>query len=181
MKQLYTALIRPILKYGHVITYPRYKKSAILLENVQHRATKMVPELKELEYEDRLRKMDLQSLYYRRDRGDMVECYKMTHESYDMETRLKLDNDTTRRGHSLKFKMTASNKEVRHNFFSIRVVSKWNSLPEDVVAAPSLNSFKNRLDKHWDQYKISQMPLPPCKLVQTDTLLEDEPETVEQA
>jgi len=181
MKQLYTALIRPILEYGHVITYPRYKKSAILLENVQHRATKMVPELKDLEYEDRLREMDLQSLYYRRDRGDMIECYKMTHGSYDIDPILKQDTDTTRRGNSFKLKMTSSSKEVRHHYFSIRVVSKWNSLPESVVDAPSLNSFKNRLDKHWNIHKISQVPLPPCKIAETDTLIEDEIETVVQA
>jgi hypothetical protein len=154
MKQMYTALIRPILEYGHVITYPRYKKSSILLENVQHRATKMVPALKALDYEERLKEMDLQSLYYRRDRGDMIECYKMTHENYDIEPLLKQDKDTSRRGHSLKLSMSGSTKEVRHNYFSIRVVSKWNSLPDSVVSAPSLNAFKNRLDKHWDKYKI---------------------------
>ena len=25
----------------------------------------------------------------------------------------------------------------------------WNSLIEDIVTAPSLNAFENRLDKHW--------------------------------
>jgi len=181
IKQLYTALIRPVLEYGHVITYPRYKKSAILLENVQHRATKMVPELKDLEYEDRLKEMDLQSLYYRRDRGDMIECYKMTHGSYDIEPILKQDTDTIRRGHSLKLKMSLSKKEVRHHYFSIRVVSKWNSLPESVVTAPSLDAFKRRIDNHWKKYTISETPLPPCKIVETDNLIEDENETVVQA
>ncbi|KAK3713833.1 hypothetical protein RRG08_033806 [Elysia crispata] len=38
---------------------------------------------------------------------------------------------------------------VRSNFFSERVVSGWNSLPESVVSAPSVNAFKNRLDAHW--------------------------------
>ena len=31
-------------------------------------------------------------------------------------------------------------------FFSCRTVNIWNSLPSEVVNAPSLNSFKNRLD-----------------------------------
>ena len=31
----------------------------------------------------------------------------------------------------------------------------WNSLPESVVSAPSLNSFKNRLDKFWKEYKFT--------------------------
>lgn len=182
MKKLYTALIRPILEYGHVVTYPRFKKSATLLESVQHRATKMVPELHDLEYEDRRREMDLQSLYYRRDRGDMIECYKMTHNSYEITPILKRDEETTRRGHSLKLKFTHSKKEVRHHYFSLRVVSKWNSLPESLVSAPSLNSFKNRLDSHWKEYRFSQTPLPHRIKVETvTTVVGNELETVEKA
>ena len=159
MRQLYTSLIRPILEYGHVITYPRYKKSEILLESIQHRATKMVPELKDLDYEDRLRVMNLQSLYYRRDRGDMIECYKITHGKYDIDPILKADQDRSRRGHSFKLKASASTKEVRHHYFSLRVVQKWNSLPEEVVGAPSLPAFKTRLDNLWKDHKYSQAPL----------------------
>jgi len=29
-------------------------------------------------------------------------------------------------------------------------------LPAEVVSAPSLTAFKNRLDSHWRQYKYSQ-------------------------
>ena len=169
MKKLYTTLIRPILEYGHAITYPRLKKSATLLENVQHRATKMIPELKDLDYEARLEALDLQSLYYRRERGDMIECYKMTHDQYDIKPILKTDHDNTRRGHSHKLKKQQSKKEARHMYFSLRVVNSWNSLPEHVVSAPSLNAFKNRLDKLWTEYKYHQMPPPTCKVKETET------------
>jgi len=37
---------------------------------------------------------------------------------------------------------------VRQQFFSFRVVNLWNSLPEEVVCAPSLNAFKGRRDKY---------------------------------
>ena len=57
----------------------------------------------------------------------------------------------------------------------------WNSLPESIVTAPSLNSFKNRLDKHWKMYGKSLMPLPPCKIAETVIKLEEEPEIVVQA
>jgi len=30
----------------------------------------------------------------------------------------------------------------------MRITNVWNSLPSSVVTAPSVNSFKNRLDKH---------------------------------
>ena len=53
MNTLYKSIIRPLLEYGHVIAYPRYEKDCKLIEGVQKRATKMVPELKNLEYTDR--------------------------------------------------------------------------------------------------------------------------------
>ena len=36
--------------------------------------------------------------------------------------------------------------EIRKNFFSQRVVEKWNKLPDLVKQADSVNTFKNRLD-----------------------------------
>ena len=39
----------------------------------------MVPEIKDLEYEERLKMMDLPSLRYWRARGDMIDTYKYTH------------------------------------------------------------------------------------------------------
>ena len=48
-----------------------------VLEKVQHRATRMVPGLKRLPYEDRLRRLDIYSLTARRLRGDLIETYKL--------------------------------------------------------------------------------------------------------
>ena len=35
----------------------------------------------------------------------------------------------------------------RNNFFSVRVLNSWNSLPDDTISAKTINSFQNRLDK----------------------------------
>ena len=40
-----------------------------------------------------------------------------------------------------------SKLEVRKNFFSQTVVSKWNELPAIVLKAESVNCFKNRYDR----------------------------------
>ena len=40
-----------------------------------------------------------------------------------------------------------SNTNIRSSFFSQRIVNHWNGLPEEVVRAESVNTFKNRLDK----------------------------------
>ena len=39
-------------------------------------------------------------------------------------------------------------KDIRKYFFSMRPIPEWINLPEAVVSAPSINSFKTRLDKY---------------------------------
>jgi len=39
--------------------------------------------------------------------------------------------------------------DIRKYAFCYRVVNLWNSLPDYVVEADAINSFKSRLDKYW--------------------------------
>jgi len=48
-----------------------------------------------------------------------------------------------------KLEIKRSRLELRRNFYSQRVVHHWNSLPEHVVMADTVNTLKNRLDKEW--------------------------------
>ena len=34
-------------------------------------------------------------------------------------------------------------------FFTVRAMNDWNSLPNHVVNAPTINDFKNALDSSW--------------------------------
>ena len=55
----------------------------------------------------------------------------------------------TTQGNSLKIANRRCHYNLRKYSFSMRITNVWNSLPFSVVTAPSVNSFKNRLDKHW--------------------------------
>ena len=180
MKRLFTALIRPHLEFSNVAWSPRLEKDKKLLEKVQRRATKLVPGLQELPYEVRLERMKLPSLSYRRARGDMIEAYKYTHDYYTVnDDLLPRDTSTVTRGHPHKLKKRYTRTATRHHFFSNRIIDTWNNLPEAVVCAPSLNSFKNRIDKVWSEHLYctdAKFPLPPNKLDKIDLTSDDDDE-----
>ena len=150
-KLLFKSLVRPHLEYGASIWNPRLKRDITELEKVQRRATRQVPQLKGLSYEDRLRKLQLPTLRYRRLRGDMTETYKLLHDIYDpiLPKLLEPVEKSKTRGHRLKLPKKSAKNNIKGHVFSHRIVNDWNSLPEDVVSAPSVNAFKNRLDCHW--------------------------------
>ena len=58
-------------------------------------------------------------------------------------------HETTTRGHQLKLEKGRSRLDVRKHFFTQRVVNLWKALPVNLVSAPTVNAFKNRLDKLW--------------------------------
>ena len=126
IKKLYTSLIRPILEYGNAAWVPSLKREQQQMENVQRRATKMVPELRNLQYTHRLRVMKLPSMYYRIARGDMIEVYKYLHGQYNVEeVPLLLDEIRVTWGHSRRLKKERVETRQRRNHFQHRTVNRW--------------------------------------------------------
>ena len=147
--KLYKTLIRPHLEYGNIIWHPRFKKDIDAIERVQRRSTKLVSNIRDLSYIERLRTLKLPSLSYRRFRGDMIEVFKLLNKLEDIDyEKFFVLNEQATRSNGRKLKVKQCKKDVRKHFFSLRAISDWNSLPEYVVSAPSINSFKNQLDKY---------------------------------
>ena len=101
------------------------------------------------------------SLYCRRQRGDLIDVYKIVNHLY----RVSPDPfftivDSITRGHHHKIFKHHSRINPRLNFFTNRIVNQWNSLPLYVIASDSLNEFKNNLDNYWHQIGYGQTKRP---------------------
>ena len=86
MVPLFKALVRPILEYGNAVWCPYTIKDINAIEEVQRFYTKRIIGTNDLSYEDRLNKLGLPSLEFRRHRGDMIEVFKITNKLYDTQT-----------------------------------------------------------------------------------------------
>ena len=159
-KKLYTALVKPHLEYANAVWNPYKKKDITTLENVQRRATKMVPGLGDKSYEDRLRELKLPTLNYRRIRVDMIEVFKLVNGMYYFDcTNLFTFRDQSERvtrGNKKKLFKHRARLDVRKYSFSNRVVNLWNSLPDSVISASAetVFCFETRLDNHWKDQDI---------------------------
>ena len=74
---MYKTIIPPTLEYCNSVWCPMLKRDEVMLEKVQQRATRLLPELKQKAYPDRLRELQLPTLAYRRQRADMIQIFKI--------------------------------------------------------------------------------------------------------
>ena len=148
-QRLYKALVRSHLEYGNVIWYPYLKRQSIQIEKIQRRATKLVPECKDLKYEERLKLLKLYSLKGRRIRGDLIQVYKIFQGIDDIDSKiLPMATYNSTRNQGFKIRTRYCKRDIRKYTFSNRVAETWNSLPLETKNAPTLNSFKNRIDSN---------------------------------
>ena len=117
----------------------------------------MVPTLKELTYGDRLKKLNLETLAYRRNRADLLETYRILNGIHTIDQHCycsKCPNkqmfspalSRSTRGHDQKLQIQEATG-IRKHFFSSRVAQHWNNLSQEAVSSPTINSFKSHLSK----------------------------------
>jgi hypothetical protein len=150
---LYKSFIRPHVEYCIQAWSPYRRKDIQCLETVQRRATKLVEGLERETYEERLQQLGFATLEKRRKRGDMIEVYRLMTGKERIQYQQffnTAENVYNLRGHSMKLYKERPRLDVRKHFFSNRVIDEWNSLPQSVIDAESVNAFKNRYDKWKD-------------------------------
>ncbi|KAK4818873.1 hypothetical protein QYF61_021078 [Mycteria americana] len=146
---LYSALVRPYLEYCVQLWSPQHKKDVELLERVQRRATKMIRGMEHLSYEERLRVGVVQP---GEEKAPGTPYCSLSILKGDLLIRKMGTNFFSTaccnrtRGNGFKLKEGRFRLDIRKKFFTMRVVKHCNRLPREVVDAPSLETFKVRLD-----------------------------------
>ena len=81
----------------------------------------------------------------------MIQVYKHLHNKYSTNSQnlFQFSEITRTRGHTLKLSKSRSSINTHAHFFTQRIVNIWNDLKEETVMAPSVDSFKNKLDQEW--------------------------------
>ena len=131
---LLKSLVRPHLEYCNSVWGPNYRMDQQAVEGVQRRATKLVFSLRSLPYQERITRLCLPSLQYRRRRGDRIQVFNVINgiDRMDPDVFFTSSNTVSTRGHHLKLFKHRTNKDVRKFSFSQRIINDWNSLPESV-------------------------------------------------
>ena len=141
-------IVRPHLECCIQAWRPYRKKDIDKLERIQQRATKMIPELRDLCYESRLLECGLPTLKTRRLRGDQIEVFKIvnSYEGIDRNMFFKRKEGSRTRGHKADLLKEQCRLDMRKYSLSQRVINEWNKLTNYCVNASSVNMFKNRID-----------------------------------
>ena len=109
----------------HVRDTPHQLGHIRLIEGMQRRFTRIIPELNSLPYEGRLKRLNPTTLEIRRIRGDLIEVYQI------LNGREKINPDslfftrsryTNIKYHTMKLKKKPIHLDIRKYFFTQRVI-----------------------------------------------------------
>ena len=93
---LYKALVWPILEYCYTTWALHFIKDHKEIEKVQKRATKLVKSISHMPYGERLKKLSLTTLYYRRQRADVLKLFRIIKGMDKFDIKKKLNSRPSR-------------------------------------------------------------------------------------
>ena len=133
------------------------KRSQIrAIEKIHIWATERIEGMSYIEYGERLKLLHLPTLSYRRARGEMIEVWEHYH-VYDPKVIVPTFQRTRARRKMYQIHCLRPGDDVRVaqscSFYYLAPIS-WNNLPASVVESDTINTFKNRLDNHWEDHPL---------------------------
>ena len=115
----------------------------------------MISGLRGENYEDKCIELKLDTLQLRRDKQDLQEMYNIMTGTGELNPENLFKKPKTRTGavtrsaddpHHLP--TPRKRLEIRKNFFTVRIVEKWNALPIEIKSLGKIQHFKRALNDY---------------------------------
>ena len=129
--QLYKSLVLPHLEHAVQFWSPHLRRDIDKIEKMQRRATKMIPEIRNHSYHQRIQDLDHISLVQIRLGGQLIEVLKCLNRFTTACAKGLFDydlNDRTR-NNGAKFILKHFNTSVVQHFYPIKITTIWNAVP----------------------------------------------------
>ena len=151
MTTLYKSLVRSLLEYCCPLWDPVKVTEIQLLEGVQRTFTSRIGGMENMNYWERLSHLKLMSLQRRRERYTILMMWKILNKVAPNCCGIKFA-ETSRHGTraiipSLSRSSSLSNQTLYDSSFAVRGPKLWNTVPENIRAAVSFDSFKVSLSE----------------------------------
>ena len=156
MLQLYKTMVRSRLEYCCPLWSPHKIQDIQTIEAVQKAFTKKIGSLKELDYWDRLKRLNITSLQRRRERYIIIHIFKIINDMAPNDLCLEWYHNK-RLGIKVKIPKIDYNvpkyaSSLMEFSFRINGAKLWNLLPAEVNTQHVLDPFKVRLQKFLNKF-----------------------------
>ena len=154
---VYKTFVRHLVEYGASLWSGRLKKPHIrAIEKIQMQVTEMIEGVSYIDYGEWLKLLCLPTLSYRRARGQMIEVWKH-YRVYNPKVIAPTFQRAKTRRKMYQIQRPRPGDGVRGgqscSFYYLAPVA-WDNLPDSVVESDTINTFKNRLDNHWEDHPL---------------------------
>ena len=157
MRKMWTTIIRPHLDYCSQLWSPPEGPTMDKLERLQYFFTGLIPEIRNMSYEERLKKLKITSLQRRYDRYRIFYMWKIKNGVVPNCGIFESTGSNSRQGCKFIIPKTPNNKWGRLKDRSFQVMGPrcWNSLPCDIRNSKETEFllFKKEVDEYLETVK----------------------------
>ena len=146
-KQLYESFVRSLLEYCPQVWSGTTKANIRSVERVQRNATRYILGYPGLDYKERLSRLNLLPLSYRRECLDVCFLFKCFNLEYNVDisqfvTVIDGGRETRYNNNTMKLKKARCRTETFRRSYFNRIVNTWNLLPDSGRLCQDVDAFK---------------------------------------
>ena len=148
-ERCYNTFVRPILEYASCVWSLSTKKGISKIESVQRSAARFVKNdySRESSVTNMLRELGWESLQHRRDAAKVAMMYRIRNNPIEIPHDNLTPTTRSSRGNTQKMVVPRTRTSLMKGTFFPDTIRLWNALPQQVVDSPTLNVFKERVNK----------------------------------